>query len=322
MSKETDAHNWLYKGRCYKLGHDVPHPGGVVPNLIIIGRHFDAADIIPRLFEETDPGFHTRCRPGDIIVAGQVGGTGYDGNPTSGSSDVFVARFTRSGRQLWVKQFGSIDDDLANEPHELQRVVDVTRALKPLFGRASKPLIIINAGGFTPILRPNHLVAPTNNPKVRQAMLYAMNQSDSLAAMVGNKSLEKECWAVFACGFPLETTSVAVLPLSIRSPCCGFWLTTKPAATFWSGEFVSLARRPASATFCAATTSASSKPCMTSRASSASDSPAHTLATSRPASARRWPHCQRSAGMSTFRCNPDPHECSSACGAARAPARS
>ncbi len=66
---------------------------------------------------------------------------------------------------------------------------------------------IINTGGFTPILRPNHLVAPTNNPKVRQAMLYAMNQSDSLAAMVGNKSLEKECWAVFACGFPLETNA-------------------------------------------------------------------------------------------------------------------
>ena len=25
--------------------------------------------------------------------------------------------------------------------------------------------------------------------------------------MVGNKSLEKECWAVFACGFPLETNA-------------------------------------------------------------------------------------------------------------------
>jgi peptide/nickel transport system substrate-binding protein len=66
---------------------------------------------------------------------------------------------------------------------------------------------IINQGGFTPILRPNHIVAPTNNPKVRQAMLLAMNQSESLAAMVGNKTLEKECWAVFACGFPLETNA-------------------------------------------------------------------------------------------------------------------
>lgn len=68
----TDSQfQWRLEGRCYKLGHDVPHPGGVVPNRIIVGRHFDAKDIIPHLFEETDPGFHERCRPGDIIVAGR-----------------------------------------------------------------------------------------------------------------------------------------------------------------------------------------------------------------------------------------------------------
>ena len=67
---------WLLKGRCYKLGHDVPHAGGVVPNSIIIGRHFDPQDIIPHLFEQTDPGFHTRCSPGDIIVAGRNFGMG------------------------------------------------------------------------------------------------------------------------------------------------------------------------------------------------------------------------------------------------------
>jgi N-acetylneuraminate synthase len=32
---------------------------------------------------------------------------------------------------------------------ELQRVIDVTRALMPLFKRATRPLIVINAGGFT-----------------------------------------------------------------------------------------------------------------------------------------------------------------------------
>lgn len=32
---------------------------------------------------------------------------------------------------------------------ELQRVVDLTRALKPLFPRTKRPLIVINAGGFT-----------------------------------------------------------------------------------------------------------------------------------------------------------------------------
>lgn len=67
---------WLLKGRCYKLGHDVPHPSGVIPNWVIAGRHFEAKDIVPHLFAETDPGFHERCRPGDIIVAGRNFGMG------------------------------------------------------------------------------------------------------------------------------------------------------------------------------------------------------------------------------------------------------
>ncbi len=67
---------WTLKGHCYKLGHDVPHAGGVVPNRIVIGRHFDPRDIIPCLFEESDSGFHTRCQPGDIIVAGRNFGMG------------------------------------------------------------------------------------------------------------------------------------------------------------------------------------------------------------------------------------------------------
>ena len=67
---------WRLKGRCYKLGHDVNHSGGVVPAAIITGRFFDPKDIIPKLFSETDPGFHERCRPGDIIVAGRNFGMG------------------------------------------------------------------------------------------------------------------------------------------------------------------------------------------------------------------------------------------------------
>ncbi|MCC7487317.1 MAG: hypothetical protein IT529_20270 [Burkholderiales bacterium] len=67
---------WLLKGRCYKLGHDVPHPGGVIPNWLVAGRYVDSKDLIPHLFSETDPGFHERCRPGDIIVTGRNFGMG------------------------------------------------------------------------------------------------------------------------------------------------------------------------------------------------------------------------------------------------------
>ena len=71
--------NWILRGRCYKLGHDVPHPGGVIPAFYITARETDPAVLVPHLFEETDPGFHTRSRPGDIIVTGRNFGMGQKG---------------------------------------------------------------------------------------------------------------------------------------------------------------------------------------------------------------------------------------------------
>src|SRR5262249_19930008 len=66
---------------------------------------------------------------------------------------------------------------------------------------------VINKFGFNAIMRPNHLAKWTNNAKIRQAMLYAMDQQQSLDAMVGKKDLEKPCWAVFICGTPLENNA-------------------------------------------------------------------------------------------------------------------
>ena len=67
---------WTLRGRCHKLGHDVPHAGGVIPNRFIVARETDASKLIPHLFEQTDPGFHERARPGDILVAGRNFGMG------------------------------------------------------------------------------------------------------------------------------------------------------------------------------------------------------------------------------------------------------
>lgn len=67
---------WTVQGRCWRLGHDVPHMGGVVPMRIVSEMRFDPAQIVPHLFEETDAGFHERCRPGDVIVAGRNFGMG------------------------------------------------------------------------------------------------------------------------------------------------------------------------------------------------------------------------------------------------------
>lgn len=71
---------WKLAGRCYKLGHDVPHPGGVIPERLITARETDPQKLIPHLFEATDPGFHGRAKAGDIIVTGRNFGMGPKSN--------------------------------------------------------------------------------------------------------------------------------------------------------------------------------------------------------------------------------------------------
>jgi 3-isopropylmalate/(R)-2-methylmalate dehydratase small subunit len=71
---------WKLAGRCYKLGDDVPHAGGVIPNRLIVARETDPQKLIAHLFEETDPGFHARAQAGDIIVTGRNFGMGPKSN--------------------------------------------------------------------------------------------------------------------------------------------------------------------------------------------------------------------------------------------------
>lgn len=67
---------WILRGRCFKLGHDVPHANGIVPLRLITGREVDPAKISPHLFEQIAPEFAGSCRPGDIVVAGRRFGMG------------------------------------------------------------------------------------------------------------------------------------------------------------------------------------------------------------------------------------------------------
>ena len=73
-------YQWVLRGRCYKLGDDVPHPNGVIPARFITDREMNPAVLTPHLFAETDPGFVERCKPGDIIVTGRNFGMGPKGN--------------------------------------------------------------------------------------------------------------------------------------------------------------------------------------------------------------------------------------------------
>jgi peptide/nickel transport system substrate-binding protein len=82
--------------------------------------------------------------------------------------------------------------------------------LLPLLKRDPNIVVaVLDNVGTMGHVRPNHLHPPFNNVKVRQAMGYTVDQKAYLAAMVGAREYEKECYAVFMCGSPLETSAGA-----------------------------------------------------------------------------------------------------------------
>ncbi len=65
---------------------------------------------------------------------------------------------------------------------------------------------VVNQAGRQYSMRFNVLHKPFDNAKIRQAVLYALNQKDFLDANVGNPEYYKECKSLFPCGSPMETT--------------------------------------------------------------------------------------------------------------------
>jgi peptide/nickel transport system substrate-binding protein len=62
-----------------------------------------------------------------------------------------------------------------------------------------------NPAGNQYTFRFNMLHKPFDNPKIRQALLYAFNQEDFVKAVVGSSEYYKLCKALFVCGMPFET---------------------------------------------------------------------------------------------------------------------
>lgn len=81
-------------------------------------------------------------------------------------------------------------------PHDL---------LPLLTGDENIKLVDFNPAGNQFTFRYNVLHPPFDNPKMRQALLYAFNQEDFLQAQIGNSDFYKSCKAMFGCGMPFET---------------------------------------------------------------------------------------------------------------------
>jgi len=63
----------------------------------------------------------------------------------------------------------------------------------------------LNPFGNQYTFRFNQLHPPFDNPKVRQALLYAFDQEEFLLAAIGDESYYKLCKAMFICGTPIST---------------------------------------------------------------------------------------------------------------------
>jgi peptide/nickel transport system substrate-binding protein len=90
---------------------------------------------------------------------------------------------------------------------EVDLVEIVPPDLLPLLQKdKSIKIVTTNTAGRQYAMRFNVLHKPFDNPKIRQAVLYALDQKAFLEANVGNPQFYKECKSLFPCGSPLEST--------------------------------------------------------------------------------------------------------------------
>ncbi|HEY2874958.1 MAG TPA: ABC transporter substrate-binding protein, partial [Reyranella sp.] len=90
---------------------------------------------------------------------------------------------------------------------EIDMVEIVPPDLLPLMQKDKNvKILVVNKAGRQYDMRFNVLHKPFDNAKVREAVLYALDQKPFLEANVGNPDYYTPCKSVFPCGSPLETT--------------------------------------------------------------------------------------------------------------------
>ncbi|MDE2394090.1 MAG: ABC transporter substrate-binding protein [Burkholderiales bacterium] len=90
---------------------------------------------------------------------------------------------------------------------EIDYITLTPTEMMPIFARSGKfESADIPLPGSSLQIVPNHTLPPFNNVKVRQALQYAVNQTDLMTAMYGNRpDIWRPCAAIFMCGGPYET---------------------------------------------------------------------------------------------------------------------
>ena len=99
-----------------------------------------------------------------------------------------------SDQQTAVNALIKGEIDMIETPqHDLFKVLEADKNIK---------LVNLNKWGNQYVFRFNQLFKPFDNPKIRQAALYAFNQKDFLDGVIGDAKWYKTCKAMFMCDTP------------------------------------------------------------------------------------------------------------------------
>ncbi|WP_255468824.1 ABC transporter substrate-binding protein [Reyranella sp. CPCC 100927] len=88
---------------------------------------------------------------------------------------------------------------------EVDMIESVANDLVPLLEKEKDVTLIKQSVGNQYTFRPNWLIPPFNNPKIRQAAMMALNQEDFLKGIIGDPRYWRTCKTIFPCGSPLAT---------------------------------------------------------------------------------------------------------------------
>jgi hypothetical protein len=192
-------------------------PTGLV--LSGLGKPSSAAPfMMPKRVAETDPNTQItdftgsgpfvfrkdEWKPGDKAVYVKFDKYKPRAEPPSGMAGGKVVKVDRVEWRVIADQQTAVNALIAGE---IDFIEQPAHDLLPVMTRdANLKVLDTNPLGNQYSFRFNSSAKPFDNPKVKQALLYAFNQEDFLKAVIGDPKYYKTCKAMFICGTPLETT--------------------------------------------------------------------------------------------------------------------
>ena len=168
--------------------------------------------IMPKRVAETDPNTQIKdftgsgpfvfvrdeWKPGDKTVYVKFDKYKPRSEPASGFAGGKVVNVDRVEWRAISDHQQAVNALLANE---IDFIESPSHDLLPLaLGDSNVKLFDWNVLGNQYTFRPNWTAKPFDNPKIRQALLYAFNQEDFLKAVIGDAKYYKVCNSYYPCG--------------------------------------------------------------------------------------------------------------------------